>query len=345
MAKPAAMNPTSTGSAEGRLFGALSMGYAVIESQRLEAWRRLLLQGLGLHLEAESDRELAFRMDHHARRLIIRKGPAEDVVALGWQVADASALPAIIARLDDRAIAYSVIDGQEAAQRGVDRFWRVIGPKGLPVELFTQPILSPTPLHMLTRAFVTGAGGMGHVAITSKRPEKMQRFWQELFDARLSDQISQAMPGAMLDISFLRLNERHHSVAIAATRGLRLDPIRTQVQHLNLQAASLDDVASAFQRCRHLGFEMAHEIGQHPNDLELSFYVRSPSGFEIELGCAPITVDESNWKTRSYNAISLWGHQPQKAGLAHSAITHLGNVQRGVRSLLRSEYSRSEASP
>lgn len=333
------MTKTETPAEEIDLFGATRLGYAVIESERLGAWRRFLLQGLGLHLEAESEQELAFRIDGHARRLIIRKGPAEDFVGLGWQLADAVALQAVLARLDERGIAYRLIGGEEAAQRGVASCWRLIGPKGLPIELYTQPIMSPRPLRMLTSAFVTGAEGMGHVAITSKRPEKQLRFWQELFDARLSDRISQRMPGAMLDISFLRLNARHHSLAIAATRGLRLDPIRTQIQHLNLQAATLDDLASAFRRCRSLGFEMAHEIGQHPNDLELSFYVLSPSGFEIELGWAPIRVEESRWLQSSYNAISLWGHKPQNHGFTHGVITNLGNFGRGVRSLLRPEYS------
>ena len=267
--------------AQQSLFGAVSMGYALIESERLGDWRRFTEKGLGLHLECASESLLAFRMDRHQRRLIVCKGPAEDVAAVGWQLRDEAALNNLLGRLHERDIPVEKGRDSEAALRGVMSFWRLKGPKGLSIELFTQPLTTDAPLRMLSSGFVTGDGGMGHVAITSRRPEKMLRFWQELFDARISDRVSEDLAGATLDITFLRLNERHHSVAIAATRGLRLDPIRTQVQHMNMVAASVDDLSNAHQRLRALGYEMAHDIGQHPNDREISFYVISPSGFEM----------------------------------------------------------------
>jgi hypothetical protein len=180
---------------------------------------------------------------------------------------------------------------------------------------------------------------MGHVALTTRMPGKMGRFWQELFDARLSDRISQRLGGVMLDVSFLRLNERHHSIAIAAARSPRVDPIRTRVQHINLQASRLEDVSAAYERLSDLGFGMAHEMGQHPNDREVSFYVVSPSGFEIELGCDALCVDETTWKSTHYGAISVWGHKPQHDSMLDTFLTNAGNFGRGLRSLLRPEYS------
>ena len=143
----------------------------------------------------------------------------------------------------------------------------------------------------------------------------------------------------MLEVAFLRLNERHHSVAIASTRGVRLDPIRTKVQHFNLLARTLDDVSSAYQRLRRLGYEMAHEIGQHPNDRELSFYVVSPSGFEVELGCDALTVDEATWRPADHGAISVWGHKPENASALHALKRNVGNAVRGLLSLRSGEYS------
>lgn len=321
------------------IFGRMSMGYAVIESERLDDWRRFLKQGLGLHLESASDHELAFRMDHHQRRVIVQKGGAEDFVALGYQVRDQMTLDIILQRLAERDIAIEQASAREATQRGVKSFVRLKGPKALMLELFVEAMTTDAPLNMLASGFVTGESGMGHVAITSRLPEKMQRFWQEIFDARVSDRVSQQMTGAMLDVTFLRLNERHHSVAIAATRGVRLDPIRTKAQHLNMVAKSLEDVSGAFERLRDLGYEMAHEIGQHPNDKEVSFYVLSPSGFEIELGWDALTVDEARWEIAHYNAISIWGHKPQKTSVLHTLGLNVGNFQRGLRSLLAPEYS------
>lgn len=327
------------GNAPDDVFGQVGMGYVVVESERLDDWRRLLKQGLGLHLESESPAELAFRIDAHCRRFVVNRGGAEDVVAVGWQVRSQDALTEILRRLQSRGIA--VEDGDEAlaAARGVRTLKRLKGPKGLTLELFTDALSSDAPLRMLSRGFVTGDSGMGHIALTTRLPTKVCRFWQEIFDARLSDRIAQPMSGTILDVSFLRLNERHHSVAIAATRGLRVDPIRTQIQHVNMQVADFADLSAAYARCRDLGYEIAHEIGQHPNDLELSFYVTTPSGFEIELGWDALCVDEAAWKPARYGAISLWGHRPQKASPLHQLLLNLGNAGRGLRHAFRPEYS------
>ncbi|AXQ27928.1 extradiol ring-cleavage dioxygenase [Solimonas sp. K1W22B-7] len=322
------------------LFGAVRMGYVLIESEKIDEWRRLLKQGLGMHLAHEDSATLAFRVDEHARRVIVARGPSEDFAAAGLQVDDGQALGVIMGRLRDRGIAVEAGTEEESTLRGVKSFYRFKGPKGMALELYTEPLLADEPLNMLTSAFVTGASGLGHLAITTRLPEKMLRFWQEIFDARLSDRISQPMGGAMLDISFLRLNERHHSIAIAATRGLRIDPIRTKAQHFNLLAATMDDLVNAYGRLRDLGCEMAHEIGQHPNDREVSFYVLTPSGFELELGWDALKVEEAGWKpTAHYNAISLWGHRPQRASLLRGIGTHLGNAVRGAKNALRPEYS------
>ena len=65
-----------------------------------------------------------------------------------------------------------------------------------------------------------------------------------------------------------------------------------------------------------MGYAIANAIGQHPNDRELSFYVVSPSGFEVELGWNPIVVrDEAAWQPAHYQGISLWGHKPRTDAL------------------------------
>lgn len=321
------------------LFGAVQMGYVLIESKRLHEWKQFLAQGLGFHLSSESADLLAFRMDDHERRIIVQRGRAEDVSAVGIQVRDHEALDGLLARLADRNIEVTPGDEPGAALRGVKSFWRFVGPKRMNIELFVEADVTDEPLHMLSSGFITGTGGFGHVAITSRLPEKMQRFWQELFDARVSDTIEDRVAGAMLDITFLRLNERHHSVAIAATRGVRLDPIRTKVQHVSFLAASLDDVGQAFKRLKDLGFAMAHEIGQHPNDHEVSFYALSPSGFEIELGCDALVVDEATWKVGAHYGISTWGHKPPDPSLRHFLAVNATNLKHGAKALMHPEYS------
>ena len=324
----------------GSLFGRISLGYLVVQSRRLPEWTRFAREGLGLHVDQPDASTLAIRIDSHQSRLLITEGDAEDVTALGWQLQSEQALTALLDRLQARGITVQQHDGEPARRRGVARFWSFEGPKRLRFELFTEALHSNAALTMLSSGFETGERGMGHVAITSREPEAMQSFFQSLFDARLSDTIEDKLNGITLEISFLRLNLRHHSVAIAATRGQRMNPMRTSIHHLNLQARSLEDVTQAYQRVRKMGYGIANAIGQHPNDRELSFYVVTPSDFEIEIGWNPIEVtNEAGWKPGHYQGISLWGHFPENLTLSNK----LGQMGRGVSSLLRKEHTVGEA--
>lgn len=320
------------------LFGRISLGYVVVESRKLPEWQRFARDGLGMHADAIEGGLLALRIDDHQRRIIVRDGAAEDVVAIGWQLHDEPALKLALARLQAARLDVREVGGAEAAERGVERFWVFEGPKRLRFELFSRALLSDRPLAMQVSGYVTGGMGLGHFAMTTREPEAALRFFQTTFDARLSDTIEDKLNGVTLELSFLRLNERHHSVAIAATRGTRMNPMRTAIHHLNLQAKSLDDVTEAYRRMRGMGFVIANAIGQHPNDRELSFYVATPSGFEVELGWNPIVVTEeaeARWKPGHYQGISLWGHFPEGLTLAGK----LGQMGRGLASLTRKEYT------
>ncbi len=149
----------------------------------------------------------------------------------------------------------------------------------------------------------------------------------------MSDYIDETISGVKLKIRFLRVNERHHSIAIAAVRGLPVNPIRTRVQHLNIQATELDDMVDSYQRVTALGFDMALAIGQHTNDRELSFYAVTPSGFEWEVGWNPIVVDETTWEPTTHHGISIWGHTP----VGETIIDKLAEFKNGARSLISRE--------
>lgn len=102
------------------IFGSVRMGYAVIESNKLKEWKTFLQQGLGLHFNADEKliNELSFRMDNHAKRLMVQKGNSEDFIALGWQVKDQKTLDIILGRLAERDIAVEKSTQAEAEQRG-----------------------------------------------------------------------------------------------------------------------------------------------------------------------------------------------------------------------------------
>ncbi|MBI1684115.1 VOC family protein [Caulobacter hibisci] len=303
------------------------IGYVVVESNRLDRWRVFGAEGLGMHVDTLEDGALVFRLDDRQVRILVRPGKAEDVVALGWEFEDEIELAAMRERLSAHGVSYERQAGSEALQRGVDDYWVFDGPKGLRMELFAGPRKSNQPLRIKGGGFVAGELGLGHVAILTQRPEAVIDQLQALFDARLSDNITDRLSGIEMEFTFLHMNPRHHSVAVAATAGRRVDPIGKRVQHLMIEAASLDDVSQAYRRCKDLGFRIAMSVGQHPNDQNISFYVVTPSGFEMELGWNPVLIeDEASWVPETYRGISKWGHRPEGKPSLGEVAAALGRV-------------------
>ncbi|MGX9790870.1 VOC family protein [Mycobacterium sp. MMS18-G62] len=318
------------------IFGNVHLGYIVIETDKFADWRRFGRDAIGMHVDETLSDVMRFRLDDNECRFLLQRGPAEDAIALGWQVDDHNTFDEILARVTGHAV--PVIEGsaEEAALRGVERLVRFPGPNGLAQEIFTRACIADSPLDMrVGGGFVTGESGMGHVAITTKKPHQMHGYYNTVFDARLSDYIDETISGVKFKIRFLRVNERHHSVAIAAVNRLPVNPIRTRIQHLNIQVADLDDIAASYRRVKDLGFGMALGVGQHTNDKELSYYAITPSGFEWEVGWNPIVVDEKTWEPTTHQGISIWGHTPE----GQTIVDKLAMFKCGAQSLVHREDS------
>ena len=59
-----------------------------------------------------------------------------------------------------------------------------------------------------------------------------------------------------------------------------------------LEYQDMCDVGAAFDRARAADVPIVLELGHHPNDQMFSFYMRTPSGFGLELGYGGIVIDE-----------------------------------------------------
>src|SRR6516165_6573710 len=223
------------------VFGNVRLGYIVIETNKFADWRRFGQDAIGMHYDDTLPDVTRFRLDDNQCRFLLQRGPAEDVTALGWRLDDHDTFDEILSRVTRHGVPVTEGTAEEAALRGVERLVRFPGPNGLAQEIFTLAHTSSAPLHMATGGgFVTGAAGMGHVAVTTAKPHQVRGYYNAVLDARLTDYIDETISGLKFKIRFLRVNERHHTVAIAAVNRLRLNPIRTRVQHLNIQVAELD---------------------------------------------------------------------------------------------------------
>jgi len=319
------------------VYNKVKTAYAVVETAKLDEWKTFGHKALGLHMDERGPDLVSFRVDDRERRIIVRKSDREDYAGLGLEIADRAALDEILLRLKSHNVAVDEHSGPEADLRGVTRFWSFLGPKKQVIEMFLEARDTEAPLDMVTSGFHTGDSGLCHCAITSTRPQEMIAFWQEIFDVRTSDYIEEKISGINLLIAFMRFNERHHSIAVVRTKGLQMDPFKTRIQHMALEVNSIHDVIGAYERCREHGFKIAMSLGKHTNDGEISFYVVSPSGFEIEIGWEPVRITETtDWADgQVVQKISSWGHRPE----AHTMMDEVRQVTTGFKSLFRKEYT------
>ena len=289
-----------------------SLGYLRIESADVAAWREFGVRILGM-VEGRGPEEgaLYLRMDDFPARLVIVPGARERLVASGWEVADAGELAAVGHALADAGVAVKAATPEELAGRRVREMLRFDDPAGNAIEVFCGAALEHRPaVSPYGNQFVTGDMGLGHVVLpVAGAADAALAFYTGVLGFRQRD--SMRMPaefvgGAPGDppawFRFLGCCPRHHSLARAPM------PAEAGIVHLMIEVAALDDVGRALDRCARRGAPLSASLGRHANDLMVSFYVRTPGGFDIEYGTDGLRVDDATWVSRESTAVSLWGH-------------------------------------
>jgi len=284
------------------------LGDVYIEASDLAAWEAFGSDILGLQLVSKDNGRLAFRMDQHEQRIVVVKGPADDVSISGWEAESEAALLESVARLKAAGVAVEEGSKELAKERRVERVFSCVDPDGNRLELYYGPAITHEPFRskVLRSAFVTGAQGLGHCFLIAKKDRKATLdFYVGALGLKVSDYIRQEIaPGIVADAAFLHCNGRHHSLGVAAM------PVPKRIHHVLLEVADISDVGRAYDRVNDAGIPLEMTLGMHPNDKMLSFYVRTPSGFAIEFGFGGLQVDDSNWTVKSFDQLSEWGHRP-----------------------------------
>ncbi len=282
------------------------LGYLVFGVKDLAAWEQFAVEVLGLMpAPPPSEGALAFRLDAYTHRLVVEAGEADDLVAVGWQVENETALNEIVARLRASGVAVEEGSGAEAARRRVARLVKLRDPAGTPTEIFFGPERAAEPFRSrLVRAgFVADERGLGHVVLAAPDKAASQKFYCELLGFKLSDRIVAEIFGYHADIVFLHANARHHSLALGDGMGKR-------IHHFLVEARTMDEVGHAFDRALKKRVPIMLTLGRHPNDRMFSFYAFTPSGFQFEFGWGGRDVDDATWEPVEYDQISEWGHHP-----------------------------------
>ncbi len=293
------------------------LGYLGFGVSDLPAWENFMTQVLGLGLaDRADDGSMRFRMDGHAYRFIIEPGAEDDMVFMGWEVADEAGLAELEAKLVAAEMSPRRATPEELADRRVKAMVKFTDPGGVPVELVVGPEMGEEPFvsEVVKTNFVADEMGLGHLVVSTRQRDESRDFYIDVLGFKLSDHISCVLGGHyQVDIAFLHANPRHHSLAMGGKMPKRID-------HFLLEVAHMDDVGLALDRCYKNKVMVDQTLGRHPNDKMFSFYAHTPSGFRFEFGWGGRLIDDATWEPTTYDCISEWGHRrvsrpkPKKAG-------------------------------
>jgi 2,3-dihydroxybiphenyl 1,2-dioxygenase len=288
------------------------LGYLGIGVSDLQAWRDFAGNVLGLQESGSGANDsVFFRIDGYHHRFEIIPTGEDDLLYAGWEVKDADAMHQVAAQL--RALGTEVVEGsaEQAAARRVIGLIRCKDPDGLDVEVYYGPFRED-------RAFNSPRGitgfraeslGLGHIVMLVDDVPACLRFYKDGLGVKISDYIYFNRPGGRRDVVFTHANPRHHSLAMSQRpQAVGGAPRAKRLSHFMVEVNELDDVGVTIDLAEQRGMSMG-KLGRHTNDLMISFYVTSPSGFNVEYGWGGLLIeDEAAWNIRHYEAASMWGH-------------------------------------
>ncbi|MGB8605666.1 VOC family protein [Bradyrhizobium sp.] len=277
-----------------------ALGYAGFGSADLEDWRQFGTGLVGLQAVERSPSLLAFRMDDRKQRIVIDRSLPDGARFFGWEVADAAALDALAARLEQAETAVIAEPQTSADTRRVRALISFRDPAGNRLEAFYDAEIDDTPFSpgRSISGFRTGPLGLGHAVLTVENIDAVMPFYVDVLGFGLSDYMQKPFRAY-----FFHINARHHSLALIETG-------RNGMHHLMVELFSLDDVGQSYDVALSEPERVSVTLGRHTNDLMTSFYAKTPSSFMIECGWGGREIDPKTWRPfELQDGPSLWGHE------------------------------------
>jgi 2,3-dihydroxybiphenyl 1,2-dioxygenase len=286
-----------------------ALGYVRIGGAKLDDWSDFATGWLGMQAVDRGATCRTFRMDDRRQRFIVDRELPEAERCFGWEVANAAALEALAARLEDAGVEVRHEPTARADQRLVADLISFADPAGNRLEAFHGALIADEPFRpgRAIAGFRTGTHGMGHALLMVPSVAEALPFYRDLLGFRISDYILHPVTAY-----FLHVNPRHHSLAL-------VEAPQPGLHHLMMELFSLDDVGQGYDIALGEPGRVAVTLGRHPNDLVTSFYMRTPSNFLMEYAWGGREVDDATWQPNEMSDVrSYWGHQ----GLFDSLADH-----------------------
>jgi 2,3-dihydroxybiphenyl 1,2-dioxygenase len=297
-------------------------GYIVIGVSDIKAWEEYATDVLGMEINGrEEDGSLRLRMDQYSYRIVVHPSGEDDIVVAGWEVKDEHALNDLASRLRAEGVDVQEATPEDLEARDVIGMIKFHDPAGLATEVFygphlekVRPFVSPRGVQFETGE--NGSMGFGHMVVAVPDLQQCLTFYRDILGLRISDYIDMAFGPNKFRIAFFHANPRHHSIAFGGPlnpgAGAALPGPRKRLNHFMLQVKELDYVGITFNLVEDKGIRTG-KLGRHTNDHMFSFYMETPSGFNVEYGWGGREVDDEKWEVQYYKEASIWGHgQPQE---------------------------------
>jgi 2,3-dihydroxybiphenyl 1,2-dioxygenase len=280
------------------------LAYIELGVSDITSWHTYATEVLGLTVTTENEC-LLLKMDTACWRIKLVSSGEDDVCCAGFRVSDDVALQNITEQLSEIHIKVTEASASEAAARGVDKLVFCEDPSGLRIELFTGDRTTDESFTSSRQVsgFVTDDQGLGHIVLFVADDQAAADFYQKGLGFLLSDHITMGPEGRQIKLTFLHCNSRHHTIALVPV------PLPKKLNHIMLQVNTIDDVGHGFDRATAHGSPISSSLGCHTNDKMISFYMKTPSGFDIEYGYGGVEIDDTTWETTTYDKPSIWGHK------------------------------------
>ncbi len=283
------------------------LSYFVAQIENLSQWQRYAEDVLGMQTRPAPQGGLYVKMDERPFRMLVVEGECPCYLASGWELASEPAFAAALRHLDAQGVEWQAGSAAEIEQRGVQAMAVVTDPSGNRHELSwghrsdCQPFVSPQGVPR----FITGDMGLGHTVLPAPNFDATLAFARDVLGFGLSDIFNfRPDPSAPpVRIHFLHCgNARHHSLALAEY------PVPSGCVHVMVEVDSMTEVGRAHDRHQAQGVKLSATLGQHLNDRMTSFYMQTPSGFDLEYGFGGLQVDWAAHSAFEFTRVSIWGH-------------------------------------
>ena len=150
------------------MIDSVALAYMLVEGNDVDGFDAFATGILGMQRSLPPAPEhTAYRLDANAQRIVVRRGPADDLVAAGFEAGSPEAFAAAVDRVRRAGVATRAGTAEEARIRRVAEFVWFTDPEGNRVELChgLESAAEPFSSSLIPGGFKTGSLGMGHYVL------------------------------------------------------------------------------------------------------------------------------------------------------------------------------------